>query len=122
MSKKTAVLGATPNPSRYAFMATNRLKSYNHEVIPIGIKKGEIAGEQILDLRQKPEVFDIDTVTMYIGPRNQTEWEDYILSMNPKRIIFNPGSENPSLAKKAQERGIEVEYGCTLVMLSANQY
>ena len=122
MSKKTAILGATPNPARYAYLAAERLTSKNHEIVPIGIKKGEVFGTQILDLRQKPKVDGVDTVTMYIGPQNQSEWEDYILSLNPKRIIFNPGAENLSLTKKASDQGIETINACTLVMLGNGLY
>ena len=122
MSKKTAILGATTNESRYAYFAAERLAKHNHPFTPIGIKKGSVLGEEILDLRTKPHIEDIHTVTMYIGPQNQKDWEDYILSLKPKRIIFNPGSENPSLAKKADEKGIEVLNACTLVMLGANTY
>ncbi|MEQ6166619.1 CoA-binding protein [Ekhidna sp. MALMAid0563] len=122
MNKKTAILGATPNPARYSYLAAERLKSKNHDIVPIGIKKGEVFGTEILDLREKPHVDGIDTVTMYIGPQNQGEWEDYILSLNPKRIIFNPGSENPSLVRKASEKGIETINACTLVMLGNGLY
>lgn len=122
MSKKTAILGATTNPYRYAYLAAERLHAKDHEIVPIGIKKGEVFGNEILNLRDKPQVSDIDTITMYIGPQNQGEWEDYILSLNPKRIIFNPGSENAGLAKKAKEIGVEVLYACTLVMLGNGHY
>ncbi|WP_424961760.1 CoA-binding protein [Ekhidna sp.] len=122
MNKKTAILGATPNPARYAYLAAERLKSKNHEIVPIGIKKGEVFGAEILDLKEKPHVDEIDTITMYIGPQNQGEWEDYIISLNPKRIIFNPGSENPTFAKKASDNGIETINACTLVMLGSGLY
>lgn len=122
MSKKTAILGASPNPNRYAYLAAERLLSKQHAIVPIGIKKGEVLGHEILDLKSKPSVSDIDTVTMYIGPKNQAEWEDYILSLDPKRIIFNPGSENPDFAQKAKQAGIEVLYACTLVMLGNGLY
>lgn len=122
MSKKTAIFGATPNSERYAYLAAERLTQKNHDVIPIGIKKGSIFGHEILNLREKPPIKGLDTITMYIGPQNQEEWEDYILSLHPKRIIFNPGSENPSLARKANERGIHVEFACTLVMLGNGIY
>ncbi|MEO9873068.1 CoA-binding protein [Ekhidna sp.] len=122
MSKKTAILGASPNPMRYAYLAAERLTIHDHPIVPIGIKQGEIFGEKILDLRERPEVKDLDTVTMYIGPKNQVEWEDYIISLLPKRIIFNPGSENPSLEKKAIEKGIKIDHACTLVMLRSKQY
>jgi len=122
MSKKTAILGATTNPARYAYLAAERLTAKNHEIVPIGIKSGEVFGKQILDLRQKPKIEDVDTVTMYIGPQNQGEWEAYILSLQPKRIIFNPGAENPSLAQKASARGIETINACTLVMLASGLF
>lgn len=120
--KKTVILGATPNPSRYAFFAAERLINHEHPIVPVGIKKGEVGGHPILDLREKPHVEDVDTVTLYINPTNQQEWEEYILSLNPKRIIFNPGTENNRLQSKAAEKGIETLYACTLVMLSAGTY
>jgi predicted CoA-binding protein len=122
MSKKTAIFGATTNPGRYAYLAAERLTAKNHEIVPIGIKKGQVFGEDILDIREKPQLDDIHTVTMYIGPQNQSEWEDYILSLRPKRIIFNPGAENPSLAQKATEQGVEVQNACTLVMLASSLF
>ncbi|KEO73828.1 CoA-binding protein [Anditalea andensis] len=121
-SKKTVVLGASTNPTRYAFIAANMLKDYHHEVVPVGIKKGEIAGQAILNLKEKPEIDDIDTITLYLGPQNQPEWYPYILSLKPKRIIFNPGTENRELMDMARKQGIEVEIGCTLVMLRSGQY
>ena len=122
MNKKTVVIGASNNPARYAYMAANMLTDYGHEMVPVGIKKGEVAGENILDLRQLPDVEQVDTVTLYLGPHNQPEWYDYILGLNPKRIIFNPGTENTELTKKASAKGIETVYGCTLVMLRAGTY
>lgn len=122
MNKKTVVIGASNNPGRYAYMAANMLTDYGHEMVPVGIKKGEVAGEPILDLRQHPEVEQVDTVTLYLGPHNQPEWYDYILGLDPKRIIFNPGTENTELTKKAAAKGIETVYGCTLVMLRAGTY
>ncbi len=122
MIGKTLVVGATPNPSRYAFIATHELLNHGEEVILIGIKTGEIAGKEILDIRQKPLLSDIHTVTMYIGTRHQEEHIEYLLSLRPKRIIFNPGTENPSFAAMAREQKIQVENACTLVMLSTHQY
>ena len=118
--KKTLVLGATPNPERYAYLATRRLTQYGHEAVPVGIRKGEIGDLQILE--GKPAVEDVDTVTLYIGPDRQPEYYDYIFSLQPKRIIFNPGTENPELMRLAKERGIETVEGCTLVMLSIGGY
>jgi len=118
--KKTIVLGATPDPSRYAYLAANKLKRFGHEIINVGIKTGEAAGVPI----EKPEVIhdDVDTITLYVGPRNQLPLYDYILDTRPKRIIFNPGTENPELENMAEEKGIETLYACTLVMLSTGEY
>jgi len=120
--KKTVLIGATTNPTRYAYLAGNRLTQHGHDLVPIGIRKGELAGKEILDLKQKPKVDNVDTVTLYVGPKNLLEWEDYILSLKPKRIIFNPGTENYSLLEKANDQGIETLEACTLVMLSAGTY
>lgn len=122
MSKKTIIFGATTNPNRYAYLAAERLTNHHHEFVPIGIKKGEVFGKEIVNLNDKPTITDVHTITMYVGPQNQKEWEDYILSLNPKRIIFNPGAENESLEKKAAKNGIEVLEACTLVMLGSGQY
>lgn len=120
--KKTVVIGATPNSSRYAFMAANMLKDYGHPIIPVGIKKGTVAGEEILDLRKKPDLGEIDTVTLYVGAQNLPEWFDYIIGLKPNRIVFNPGTENYELEQLARSNEIEVVYGCTLVMLRSNTY
>lgn len=119
---KTAIIGATTNPARYAFIAAQMLKDHSHEIVPIGIKKGEVLGEEIIDLRQKPHINDIHTITLYIGPQNQPEWYNYLLSLKPKRIIFNPGTENPEFYKKAEDEGIEAVEACTLVMLRVGNF
>jgi uncharacterized protein len=113
-------LGASPNPGRYAFMATTRLHAYGHEVFPVGIKSGDIKGIKILN--GKPHIEDVDTITLYLGPQNQPLWYDYIFSLNPKRIIFNPGTENDWLYKQAESKGIEALEACTLIMLSVGNY
>lgn len=120
--KKTVILGATDNPMRYAFTAASMLDRLKFDFIPVGIKTGEVFGKPILDLRTRPAIPDVDTVTLYIGPQNQPEWYDYILSLKPKRIIFNPGTENPELEKLAKAEGIQVWPACTLVLLSTGQY
>ncbi|MEZ4982619.1 MAG: CoA-binding protein [Saprospiraceae bacterium] len=120
MKKKTVVLGATTNPTRYAYTAVNTLVRGGHETVPIGIKKGEVAGIEIIN--DTPDVEGVDTVTLYLGPDRQKEYYHYILSLKPKRIIFNPGTENPELVKLAEEQGIETVFGCTLVMLSIGNY
>jgi len=122
MRKKTVIIGATTNPGRYAYLAANMLKDYNHEIVPIGIRKGEVAGKEILNIREKPVVKHVDTITLYIGPHRQPEWYHYLLSLKPKRIIFNPGTENTEFEKLAEEKGIETLEACTLVMLQSNQY
>ena len=118
--KKTVVLGATPNPERYAYLATSRLKKAGHEVLPVGNKKGEIEG--IVIENGTPQYEGVDTVTLYLNPDNQKPYYDYILSLKPKRIIFNPGTENWELVRLAKEQGIETEIACTLVMLSVGNY
>jgi predicted CoA-binding protein len=122
MNKKTVVIGATPNQSRYAYLAANMLREYDHEVVPMGIKQGEVAGKEILDIRKKPAINGVDTVTLYIGPRHQPEWYNYILSLKPKRIIFNPGTENDEFEQLAVTHGIETLEACTLVLLRSHQY
>jgi len=120
--KKTVIIGATPNPARYAYLAANMLTQYKHEIVPLGIKKGVVAGHEIEDIRNKPVIENVHTVTLYIGPQRQPEWYDYIISLKPKRIIFNPGTENEALEALAEERGIEALEACTLVMLRSNQF
>ncbi len=118
--KKTLVLGASPNPSRYSNIAVNRLTRHGHEVVPVGVREGEIAGIGII--KGRPEVEGVDTITLYLNPKRQEEYYDYILALNPKRIIFNPGTENPELSRLAREQGIETEIACTLVQLSIGEY
>ena len=118
--KKTVVLGASANPARYSYLAIQRLRQYGHPVKAIGLKKSVVEDVQI-DNTPTPEE-DIDTVTLYLNPRNQVQYYDYILSLKPKRIIFNPGAENAELEKLAEAKGIQTLEACTLVMLGTNQY
>lgn len=118
--KKTLVLGATPNPNRYAYLAVRALRRHGYEVVPVGIRSGEVDGLPIL--LDKPALEGIHTVTLYVGPQRQPPYYDYLLSLKPKRIIFNPGTENPELAALARTHGIEPVEGCTLVMLSVGSY
>ncbi len=118
--KKTLVLGATPNPNRYAYLAVRALRRHGHEVVPVGIRSGEVDGLPIL--LDKPVLEGIHTVSLYIGPQRQPPYYDYLLSLKPKRVIFNPGTENLELAALAQAHGIEPVEGCTLVMLSVGSY
>ncbi len=118
--KKTLILGASSNPDRYAYIAAKDLTKYQHEIVPVGIKKGEVFGKEIIT--DKSPIEAVDTLTLYIGPKNQPEWYDYILQIAPKRIIFNPGTENQELAQLAQQNNIETLEACTLVMLATGQY
>ncbi len=120
--KKTIVLGATTNAARYAYQAAWMLMKKKYEMVPVGIKTGAVFGIEILNLSEKPIIEEVDTITIYIGQKNQIEWHDYILSLKPKRIIFNPGAENSKLEMLAQKEGIETLNACTLVMLSVGNY
>ncbi len=120
--KKTVIIGASPNASRYAYLAAKMLGEYQVPFVPLGIKKGEVFGKAIQDLRKKPEIGPVHTITLYINPDHQKEWQDYLLGLKPKRIIFNPGTENTALMEKAKANQIEVVSGCTLVMLRSGQY
>ena len=118
--KKTLIIGASPDPSRYAYKAAHMLTRFNHEIINVGIKRGEVAGVQI---EAPSEIHnDIDTVTLYIGPALQAQYHNYILDTKPKRVIFNPGTENYELEKLLDAHGIEPVEACTLVLLSTGQY
>jgi uncharacterized protein len=122
MNKKTVIIGATTNPSRYAYMAAEMLTNYKHDIVPIGIKKGEVNGKSILDINQRPKIDEVDTVTLYIGPQHQPEHYEYLLSLKPKRFIFNPGTENHEFEKLVEASGAEAIEACTLVMLRTGQY
>lgn len=119
---KTVILGATTNPTRYAYLAAERLTNNGFDFVPVGIKTGAVFGKEILNLREFPEITAVHTITLYVGPANQSEWIDYLLELKPKRIIFNPGTENIDFANKAKAQNIEVVYGCTLVMLGNGSY
>ncbi len=119
-NKKTLVLGASENPARYSNLAINRLKSNQHPVVAIGNKAGVVAGIPIET--ETIELKDIDTITLYLNPALQKQYYDYIISLHPKRIIFNPGTENDELAALALENNIKPIEACTLVLLSTGQY
>lgn len=120
--KKTVIIGATTNPGRYAYLAARMLTEYNHEIVPVGIKRGEVFGREILNIFNRPAIKDVHTVTMYIGPQRQPEHYDFILGLKPKRIIFNPGTENDEFINRAKEQGVQTLEACTLVMLRSLQY
>ena len=121
MIKKTLILGASNKPHRYAYLAAQRLLGQQHEIVLLGNKESEIFGQTIRI--GKPQLADIHTVTVYLSPIHQAMYYDYILEdIRPKRIIFNPNTENPSFMELARKKGIEVEAACTLVLLSTNSY
>jgi uncharacterized protein len=118
--KITLVLGASNNPARYSNMAINKLRAHDHPVIAIGKRTGFVAGTNLETETRK--IDGVDTVTLYLNPVNQQEYYNYILSLKPKRIIFNPGTENEELADLARKKGISPVEACTLVLLSTGQY
>ncbi len=118
--KRTLILGATTNIERYAYKAAKRLTQHKHPIVPVGIKKGEVFGEVILNTKDLQK--EIDTITLYVGVRHQPEWYGYIVETNPRRVIFNPGTENPELQTLLKENEIPYEEACTLVLLSLNAY
>jgi uncharacterized protein len=118
--KSTLVLGASDNPERYSYLAVNRLRNAGHPVQAIGRKKVKVADVEIDTV--KKDLPAIDTVTLYLSPAHQQEYYDYILSLHPRRLIFNPGAENDELANLAKAHGIEPVEACTLVLLSTGQF
>lgn len=118
--KKTVVLGASDNPARYSYEAVSRLRRYGHEVVAVGRKAAEVAGVSIVT--EPPAEENVDTVTLYLNPAAQESYYEYILSLHPKRIIFNPGTENDAFVELAKQNGIQSIEACTLVMLSTGQY
>jgi len=117
---KVLVYGASTNPSRYAYIATELLLQHKHDVSLVGIKKGEVLGLSIH--QDQPLLKDIDTVTLYVGPANQDGLLEYLQAISPRRVIFNPGTENPDLEEELQKIGIAVEEACTLVLLHTSQF
>jgi uncharacterized protein len=119
-NKKTLVLGAATKPEKYAFKAITMLVDKGHSVLAIGSNTGEVAG---IAIRTKNiPLKNIDTVTLYLNPTRQREFYNYIVETKPKRVIFNPGTENPEFYQLLQSNGIKVEVACTLVLLATNQY
>lgn len=118
--KKTLVLGASTNPSRYSYLAIKRLSAHNHPVVAVGLREGQVGN---VDIKTgQPNEEEVDTITLYLNPTNQKPYYGYILSLKPKRIIFNPGTENYELEEMAKKNNIKPMEACTLVMLSTGQY
>lgn len=120
MSKKTLVIGASTKPERYSNMAIKKLSNYKHETVAFGLREGVVNGI-VIDTELK-QYNNIDTVTLYLNPKRQEQYYNYILSLQPRRVIFNPGTENPEFYSILRDNNIEFEVACTLVMLSTNQY
>lgn len=120
MKNKTLVMGASLNPARYSNLAINRLVNHGQEVVAFGLRSGIVSGV-VIDTQLK-NYEAIDTVTLYLNPNRQEKYYDYIIGLSPKRVIFNPGTENPKFYKLLRNSSIEVEVACTLVLLSTNQY
>lgn len=120
MKKKTLVIGASLKPERYSNIAINRLINYNHEVKAFGLRAGEVNGVRIDT--ELLSYIAVDTVTLYLNPKRQEAYYNYIIGLNPKRVIFNPGTENSEFYKLLDESNIEYEVACTLVLLGTGQY
>jgi len=120
MQKKTLVLGASLKEDRYSFKVINKLKENSIPVVAFGLRKGKVAAITV-DTEMIPYK-NIDTVTLYLNPKRQEEYYNYIISLQPKRVIFNPGTENTDFVKLLQKNNIESEVACTLVLLAINQY
>lgn len=119
-NKKTLVLGASSKPDRYAYKAITKLVEKGHSVLAIGQNAGEVAGIKI-QTKAIP-LKNVDTVTLYLNPTRQRDYYNYIIEAKPKRVIFNPGTENPELYQLLELNNIKAEVACTLVLLSINQY
>jgi len=120
MNFKTLVIGASTNPSRFSYLAIKSLVKYRVDLVAIGLREGEVEGVKIII--DKPQIADIHTISLYLNPTRQSEYIDYIISLKPKRIIFNPGTENGELMKIARKSSIKVVFDCTLVMLNNGFY
>ena len=120
IEKKTAVLITSPKSDRYSYKAVKMLIEHSVPVIPVGYKTGKIDGIKIIP--GQPDINGLHTLSIYLNPINQEFFHDYILKLNPKRVIFNPGTENPTLQDKLDSHNIFWEEACTLVLLSTGQF
>lgn len=119
--KKTLVIGASSKPGRVSREAVLKLREAGHDVIAIGAQEDKI-GDISIHTGHPSKMDDLHTVTLYLNPDRQIDYYDYIMALKPKRLIFNPGTENPVLEKLARENNIETEQACTLVLLSLGAY
>lgn len=120
MSKATLVIGASMNPSRYSFLAINRLREHGHLVYALGLRAGRVGDVDIFT--EQKQLLNIDTVTLYVGPSHQENIRDYVIRLNPKRVIFNPGTEDELFQSMLRKANIPFEEACTLVLLGTDQY
>ncbi len=120
--KKSLVIGASENIDRYSNKAIRSLLQHGHQVLALGSRKGEVLAIPIHTDTTALEMADLDTITVYISPKYQSEYMDWIVAQKPKRVIFNPGTENADFAQKLAASGIEAIEACTLVLLATNQY
>jgi uncharacterized protein len=118
--KKTLVLGGSSNPERYSYLAINKLREHQHPVLAIGRRSARVA--DITVLQEMSPVSDLDTVTVYLNKENQKNYYDFVLAQHPRRVIFNPGAENPEFEKILTDQGIQVLEACTLVLLATGQF
>lgn len=121
MKEVVAVLGASENPERYSYQAFQLLRKYGHKAIPVNPRLASLEGVKVYPNLASIEE-KIDTLTVYLSPDKSSSMEKEILNLRPKRIIFNPGAENPSLEEICSKAGIDVERACTLVLLRTNQF
>lgn len=119
-NKKTLIIGASTNPTRYSYKALIKLRNYKHDVVAIGKNHGTVADIEITN--QLVSIDNLHTVTLYLNPQRQKQYYSYILSLKPQRVIFNPGTENAELEHLLYSQNIECIHACTLVLLSINEY
>jgi predicted CoA-binding protein len=119
--KKTLVLGASSKPGRVSREAVLKLRAAGHDVVAIGMQE-EPLGDVIIQKDKPTPIHDLHTISLYLNPERQKEYYDYLLELKPKRILFNPGTENEELKKLALQHKIETEEACTLVLISLDAY
>ena len=117
---KMLILGATENPDRYSCKTAKALDRNGYEVVAVGFKSGFI--KHIIIRTGMPEIDDVDTVLLYMGKKKQSEFHDYIIGLKPRRVIFNPGAENPELQEILKEKGIEAIEDCGLIMINTDSF
>lgn len=117
---KTLIIGASNNPERYSYKAAERLLAHNHPIELLGLRPDIVLNHQINTERKQFQA--IDTVTLYVGPQHQPDYYSYVVSLKPRRVIFNPGTENEEFMQILQQNDIKTEVACTLVLLATGQY